>query len=336
MARWYKIVLGGGTTFDATNNPTALQVEMDIAVSPTNAPNIGQGAWCRVWGIPLQTVLTANQFTDQTISVFGGMQRGLPLSNPNEQGLLVQGIVLPALGNWTGVNMYIDFYITPGTTGNATVSGAANLVHNWPANQPLSTAIKNALQTAFPGFTANINISPNLVRPNDERGFYQTLGQYATFLFNASHDIMKTAGYLGVQVSVQGNTITVSDGTQTQSAAKTINPWDLIGQPIWTGKQTAQWRTTMRGDFNVGDMATLPKSLAQLQPIGGGQVSGQGINIIQGSFRIQAIRHVGNFRNPDGSAWCTIFDGIQPMPRSGSSTAITNTATPSGRAVGPV
>jgi hypothetical protein len=335
MARWYRILVGG-TTFDATNNPTALQVEMDITVSPFSAPQSGQAAWCRVWGIPLQTVLTANQFTDQTISVFGGMQRGLPLSNPNEQGLLVQGVVLPALGNWTGVNMYVDFYIANGATGNATVPGAANLVHNWPANQPLSTAIQSALSTAFPGFKVNINISPNLVRPNDERGFYQTIGQYATFLNLASHDIMKTAGYMGVQVAVQGKNINVFDGTQGQSGAKTINPWDLIGQPIWTGKQTAQWRTVMRGDFQVGDMATLPKSLATLTALNGGQVSGQGINIIQGTFMIQGIRHVGNFRNPDGSAWCTIFDGIQPMQGSGSSTAITNTATPSGRAVGPV
>jgi hypothetical protein len=315
MARWYRIIVGG-TTFDATNNPTALQVEMDISVSPTNAPNIGQGAWCRVWGIPLQTVLTANQFTGQQIKVYGGMQRGLPLSNPNEQGLLVQGTVLPCLGNWTGVNMYLDFFIKLGTLGNQTVPGAANIVHNWPANHPLSTAIKNALQTAFPGFTPNINISPNLVRPNDERGFYQTLGQYATFLFNASHDIMKTPGYLGVQVSVQGNTITVSDGTQTQTGAKTINPWDLIGQPIWTGTNTAQWRTTMRGDFNVGDMVTLPKSLATLTAVGS-VASGSGTNIIQGTFRIQGIRHVGNFRNPDGSAWCSIFDGTQPTPGSG-------------------
>jgi hypothetical protein len=182
---------------------------------------------------------------------------------------------------------------------------------------------------------ANVNISQSLVRPNDERGFYQTLGQYATFLFNASHDIMKTTGYMGVQVSVQGKTINVYDGTQTQSAAKTINPWDLIGQPIWTGPQTAQWRTVMRGDFQVSDMVTLPKSLATLTA-SGSIASGQGINIIQGSFMIQGIRHVGNFGNPDGSAWCSVFDGTQPISGSGSSTAITNAATPSGRAVGPV
>jgi len=241
------------------------------------------------------------------------MQQGMPLSNPNEQGLLVQGIVRPALGNWTGTNMYVDFYITPGTLGNPTVPGAANIVHTQPAQQPLSTAVKNALQTAFPGFTANLQISPNLVRPNDEHGFYQTLGQYATFLNNASHDIMKTAGYPGVQVSVTGTTINV-DGTQGQTGAKTINAWDLIGQPIWTGTNTAQWRTVMRGDFKVFDTATLPKTLATLTPIGGGQVSGQGINVIQGSFMIQHIRHVGSFRNPDGSAWCTIFDGVTGTP----------------------
>jgi hypothetical protein len=32
---------------------------------------------------------------------------------------------------------------------------------------------------------------------------------------------------------------------------------------------------------------------------------------------IQHIRHVGSFRNPDGSAWCTIFDGVQPTSGSG-------------------
>src|ERR1700677_225610 len=215
MARWYKIIVGG-TTSAATGDPNALQVELDIAVSPTAAPNVGQGAWCRVWGIPLQTVLTANQFTNQQIQVFGGMSAGLPLANPNEQGLLVQGVVLPALGNWTGTNMYVDFYITPGTLGNSTVPGAANIVHNQPAQQPLSTAIKNALQTAFPGFTANVNISSNLVRPNDEHGFYQSIGQYATFLFNASHDIMKTAGYPGVQVSVQEPRLTSATGRRVK------------------------------------------------------------------------------------------------------------------------
>jgi hypothetical protein len=318
--RWYKIVVGGsgGQTWDATGDSNALNIELDIAVTYHNAPANGNSSFVRVWGIPLQTLLNARQFNNSPISIYGGMQQGLPLANPNQRGLLVQGIVYPALGNWRGTDMTLDFYIKVGAEGDPTVLSAANLVHNWPAKQPLSTAVQNALQTAFPGFTANVQISPNLVRPNDEHGFYQTLGQYATFLNQASHDIVKTSGYLGVQVSVQGKTINVFDGTQAQTGAKSINPQDLIGQPIWTNVKTCQFMTVMRGDINVGDTITLPTSLAQLTtnaaPAAPG---GTNTNIVQGSFLIQNVHHVGNFRQPDWASWCTIFDGAQPPSSSG-------------------
>jgi hypothetical protein len=320
--RWYKIIVGGngGQTWDATGDPNALNIECDIAVTYHNAPANGNSSFVRVWGISLQTILTANRFNNQPIQVFGGMQQGLPLANPNQQGLLVQGIVFPALGNWVGTDMTIDFYIKVDSKGSPTVGGAANLVHNQPAQQPMATAIQNALQTAFPSFTANVKISPNLVRPNDEHGFYQSLGQYATFLNQASHDIVKTAGYLGVQMSVQGNTINVFDGTQGQTGAKTVNPQDLVGQPIWTNVNTCQFKTVMRGDINVGDTIMLPQTLATLTTAAGTAVGSGNTNLIQGSFLIQNVHHVGNFRQPDWSSWCTIFDGVQPQGgASGSS-----------------
>jgi hypothetical protein len=328
--RWYKIVVGGngGQTWDATNDPNALNVELDIAVTYHNAPANGNSNSVRVWGISRQMLLNARQFNNQPIAVYGGMQQGLPLANPNQRGLLVQGVVYPALGNWRGTDMTLDFYIKVDSKGSPTTGGAANLVHNQPAQQPMSTAIQNAIQTAFQGFTANVKISPNLVRPNDERGFYQSLGQYATFLNQASHDIIKTAGYLGVQVSVQGNTINVFDGTQGQTGAKTINPQDLIGQPIWTNVKTCQFMTVMRGDINVGDTITLPTSLAALTtnaaPAAPG---GTNTNIVQGSFLIQNVRHVGNFRQRDWSSWCTIFDGIQGASSGGG----TSGGTPLGQ-----
>lgn len=314
--RWYKIQVGS-QTWDATGDPGALNVELDLAVTSSNGPDNGNSHFVRVWGIPLQTILTANQFNNQTISVYGGMQKGLPLANPNQQGLLVQGTVFPCLGNWVNTDMTLDFYVAP-MKGAPDVHGASNLTHNWPANQPLSTAIKNALQVAFPNFTPNIQISSNLIRPNDERGFYQSIGQYATFLNRASHDIIKTKGYLGVQLSVQGNTINVYDGTQ-QSSAMTINPWDLIGQPIWTSANTVQFKTVMRGDINVGKPVTLPKSLAQLTNAVGNAAGTQLTNVIQGTFQIQKVHHVGNFRQPDWSSWCTIFDASTPASGGTSS-----------------
>jgi hypothetical protein len=313
--RFYKIQIGSGAsglTFDSTNDPNALQVELDVAQGPNHAPANANGAVARVWGISLQTILTANQFNNKPISVYGGMQRGLPLANPSEQGLLVQGQVYPCIGTWRGTDMYLEFYIKPGV-GVPDVPQAANVVHNQPANQPISTAIQNALKTAFPGFTANVRISPNLVRPNDENGFYQTLGQYSTYLFNTSKDIVKTPGYLGVQVVVQGKTINVYDGTQAPSAAGTIEPWDLIGQPNWTGVNTIQFMTVMRGDLDIGKGVTLPKSLATLSQAANTALPGVGAsNIIQGSFTITSLRHVGNFRQPDWSSWATVIDAVQP------------------------
>jgi hypothetical protein len=315
--RWYKIV-AGSETYDATGDPNALNIELDLNVTYYHAPANGNSSFARVWGIPLQTILTANKFNNQPISVYGGMQQGLPLANPNQQGLLIQGIIFPALGNWVGTDMTLDFFIRVNDKGSPTVPGAANIVHNWPQGQPLATAIQNTLKIAFPGFSYKIQISPNLVRPNDERGFYQTLGQYATFLFNASHDIIKTKGYHGVRLNVQGNTINVTDGTQGQTGQKQINPWDLIGQPIWTGVNTCQFKTVMRGDINVGDTITLPTSLAQLTPAAGTAVGSPNTNLIQGSFFIQNVRHVGNFRQPDWSSWCSVFDGYQPTQSSSS------------------
>ena len=309
--RWYRIQVGS-QTWDATGDPNALNVEMDISVGPNHAPANPNAAWCRVWGIPLQTVLTANKFNNQTIQVYGGMQQGLPLANPSERGLLVQGTIFPCLGNWINTDMTLDFYIKA-IQGTPSVPGAANITHNWPAGQQLSTAVQSALQTAFPGFTTNIKISPNLIRPNDEWGFYQTIGQYATFLFNASKDIIKTKGYQGIQVSIQGKTINVTDGTQGQSSGPTINPQDLVGQPVWTDVNKIQFKTVMRGDLNIQQTVTLPKSLATLTSGNNTALPGNPnqTNLIQGSFIIQSIRHVGNFRQPSWSDWCTVVDAIQ-------------------------
>ena len=306
--RWYKIICGNDT-WDATGDPNALNVELDIPVAYQDAP--GGNAFARIWGIPLKTLLNARQYNHKTIQVFGGMQQGLPLANPGQAGLLCQGEVLPCLGNWVNTDMTLDFFF-PIPVGSPTVNGEANVVHNWPKNTQLSDSIKHALQTAFPKYQVNVNISPNLVLNYDDIGFYQTLTQYAQYILSISHNIVKTANYMGVRIDVHGNTINVSDGTQQSPKAGEINFQDLIGQPIWTGTNTVQFKTVMRADIHINDMVTLPKALATLTQ---GSLPGIGSsaasNIIQGQFRVQRIRHTGNFRQPDWPSWCTTFDVIQ-------------------------
>ena len=128
--RRYKVVVGSGgsgMTWDATGDPNALNVELDLAVTFHNAPENGNSCFVRVWGIPLQTILTANQFNNMPILVYAGMQQGLPLANPSQQGLLIQGTVFPCLGNWRLTDMTLDFYIKVGADGAPNVPGAANL-----------------------------------------------------------------------------------------------------------------------------------------------------------------------------------------------------------------
>src|ERR1700733_6962067 len=98
--RFYRIDIAGQTAFTSVfqhptwglvTDPGALNVEMDINQAPANEP---QGAaYVRVWGIPLATIAQSSNFNGKSIAVYGGMSSGLPLANPAQQGLLVQGLI---------------------------------------------------------------------------------------------------------------------------------------------------------------------------------------------------------------------------------------------------
>jgi hypothetical protein len=305
--RWYKIQ-AAGLTFDATGDPNALNVEFDIPVTSLHVPS-GK-AFARVWGIDLKTLLNANSYNNQPITVYGGMQAGLPLANPGEAGLLVQGNIFPALGNWVGTDMTLDFYIGPPLGGN-NPGRDANIVHNWPANTPLSGPLKQTLQTAFPKLQVLMNISPNLKLPHDDRGMYQTLGQYANYIQKISWSILGSQkNYRGVNIVMNRGNLVVTDGTQTAGGPQ-IAFQDLIGQPIWTGPQSIQFKTVMRGDIQINDKVKLPQTLATLTPAAGTAVGSSASNLLSGQFRITGIRHTGNFRQPDWPSWATTFDALK-------------------------
>lgn len=311
MSRWYQIVTDS-ETWDATGDPYALNVEFDIPVSESNTPR--SGCFARVWGIPLQTLLNARNFNNQNIKIYGGMQQGLPLANPGQQGLLVQGKVFPALGNWVGTDMTLDFNVAPGT-GESNFGGKhANVIHNWGANTPMQQSIQQTLQTAFPSLTPNVNISQKLKLPYNDYGFYENLGQFATYAYSISKTIMNDPNYLGVRHAVHGSNIYVYDGTQ-QTNNVNIQFTDLVGQPIWIDVNKVQVKTIMRGDLRVGGGITLPQTLAglggNLSSAGGAINQSQASNVIQGSFLIQNLRHTGNFRQPDGLSWITTIEAVQ-------------------------
>ena len=129
-----------------------------------------------------------------------------------------------------------------------------------------------------------------------------------------SQKILGNTTYLGVQINQAGNTINVYDGTTQVPGARAVAYQDIIGQPTWLGF-TTNYKTVMRADFSVGDVATLPKAIAIATP----QAALLPKNTVSfsGSYMIQQVRHIGRFRQPDAASWVTVFDGAS-IPGSNS------------------
>lgn len=289
----------------------ALDVEFDIQTSAFATP-IGQSS-VTIWGVSLQQIAQSSQLTKTPIDIYAGMAAGLPLANPSQQGLIAHGTIYPAFGNWIGTEQTLDFVVSAPFTGSGSSltpdspHNPAPIVHNWPQGQPLSTAIQNTLSTAFPAFTPKVSISPSLVLPYADTGFYPTIEAYAGYIRDISKSIMGGTTYPGVLIAPVGKTLVATDGTQAASnGPKQIQFQDLIGQPTWLGFNVISVKTAMRGDISVGDMVMLPQTAATVSASSAPQFRQN--SAFQGNFFVRQCRHVGRFRQPSAESWVSVFN----------------------------
>lgn len=336
MSRYYSIVItsqsgtvitppGAASGSDATYSsyvngqvqPNALDMEMDVSVASYDTP-AGQGdtgSIVRIWGISLQEITQAFNLNNNLIKVYGGFQKGLPLANPSQAGLLFSGYIQQAYGNWIETDMTLDLVIQAGTGPNGKASTGtrakpANLVLNWQKGQNLKDALQQTLSTAFPGMTINMAISPNLVfQSGDSRpGFYATLGELSSVVQQMSRTVINQTGYPGVKIVFDQNSINVSDGT-TKKTAKQIQFQDLIGQPTWMGPLQVQIKCPMRADIKVLDQVTLPQAQATTTPQSFSNLRDK--SGFTGTWQVNSLRHIGKFRQPTADAWVTVIDLVQ-------------------------
>jgi hypothetical protein len=298
--------------------PSAWNVEIDIAI--INAATPANFGTVRIWGISLQEISQANNLAGKNIKVFAGMTKGLPLANPAEQGLICQGKIFQAFGNWIGTAMTLDLVVMPGpfatssnTGGVGTLGKPKNIVLNWKAGTPFGQAIQNALQTAYPGAQITLgNINPNIATPAPGQfGKYPTIEEFGWIvqqLSKNSIDPNGTQGYPGVMIVVtsQGGFL-ISDNSNPQTGnAKQIAFQDLIGQPTWIEAGMISVKTVMRGDLTVFQQVTLPPYLIQNTQAANSSL----VNLkatFQGGFWVHDIHHYGDFRQPSADAWVTVF-----------------------------
>jgi len=350
--RYYKIVISNSSGAavktwtshpngnQAPPDPGALMIELDAFNAWQGTPL--PGSYVRIWGISLDDINQARNLNGMDVSVYGGMGKGLPLANPAEAGLLIQGHIQQAFANWVGTTMTLDIIMVAGTI-TAGTAAPQNIHFDWPAGQQMAQAIRNTLSILLPKATLNINIDPKLVLPNTETHFAATIGQLAEYFTEISRKVINTgpalAGqfntpnnalstYPGVQVHIDGPTVTVADGT-TQATPKAISIFDLIGQPTWIGFNIIQVTCVMRGDVKVGDFITLPKTRATITPASYSAYSQERQDIIfQGTFYVMKVHHVGNYKSPDALAWVTVFDAITQTQTTDGQASIPTASAP--------
>ncbi len=127
--------------------------------------------------------------------------------------------------------------------------------------------------------------------------------QFATWLNSLTADIIGGT-YKGVSIAAQNGVLKVFDST-TPGGVKQIAFNDLIGQPTWFAPLTVNVPMVMRGDLTIGQIIKLPTpTLVQTQAASMSQYI-KNSTAMQGEFQITQLRHVGNFRQPDGQAWTT-------------------------------
>lgn len=322
------------------DNLAALDVQLDIPLGAQGVLDVTTTANLQIAGIPISWISQANSLVGKNIKVFGGMSAGLPLANPSQRGLLIQGQVYQAFANWQGTAQTLNLFITQLNSGTPN-SPVPHLLY-WPAGTLLSTVITNLLKQNYPSYKVNMNISSNLVLPYTETGFYPSLTEYVQAIKGLSQSIMgrnnPTVNYLGVDISLSGNTFYVSDGT-SPSAPKVINFQDMIGQPTWIANPlgnansnlpvfqgAAQVQLVMRGDLQApwAQYVQFPPNLVSQTFSGGGNSyvangTPANVSIFQGTFQVYNMRHVGWYRSVQAGDWITVLTLLQTNSQSPAS-----------------
>ena len=202
---------------------------------------------------------------------------------------------------------------TSATSANSGTDPAAqqnNLVLDWPSNVTLGPPLYNCLSIGFPGYTikGTDGINKKLIRPNHDVSFYDNLDQLAAFVQSTTQTLIGGT-YPGVAITMQGRTIYVTDNTPTNAQPKTLNFQDLIGQPTWVGPSQIQVQAVLRGDLNINDLIKLPKTPLVTQAASFSQYKSKP-NFADTTYSITQLRHVGDFRQPDGASWATVINCV--------------------------
>jgi hypothetical protein len=285
------------------DNYSALQVDLDIyqAQSHTPAP-LGS---INIYGISFGDINQTTYLPGANIQVFVGMTTGLPFADPSQIGLIVEGTILQAFGNWQGTNVCLSLIIT---SGSNVPSNSINLPLDWKKGQTLDEAVKETLEIGYIGETVTGTYSQNLKTPEDQYAIYDDLKTFANYINSVSKTIIPDPSYSGACIVPTPEGFKLYDSFAPQVQSTLINYVDLVGNITWLNVATISVKVVMRADLEVGNYISFPA----LAPVVNTATFAQYRNTVSfdGVFQITKLRHQGSSRQATGDSWVTIIEAV--------------------------
>ena len=295
-------------------NFSALQITFDINV--IDQDDFSSGAMITIYGLPLSFIAQAVNLFSAKVKLYAGFIPGLPLTQGAEMGLIFSGEVWSAYANWEGVSQSLNLIVNPMPYADET-SKPVSITVDGKKGQKLSDVLSSSLKTAFPDKELIINISDQLVLSEDWPTVVTSLGDLSMLLSRATPGMTGDRSYHGVSLIVQRGAIRIFDssfiGTQ-----RVVKLKDFVGQPTWLGYNYVSFKFVMNPNISVSDTLIIPpdinKGITSVLTTGNGYQHFNKSNAITftGEYRVQAVRHIGDFRNPSGEAWVTVVEAT-PM-----------------------
>ena len=295
---------------DSTGNTSAYQVDFDLSL--TSNGTIGSGnRMLTIWGVDPAINSQVNNLNFAKITVYGGFDKGMPLSTmmaPLSTAPILTGIIFGAWGNFIGTQLYICLPIISMVGAQ---SQTPNLSLYGKAGTPLSTAIRNAFNIAFPKQDVVIDISSNLVLQQDmNQSVCHSLEDFTYVVSQEAIRQMKSAhpNYQGIKIGWKGTTLLVSDKVTPQgSKVVNITAAQLLGSPVWSTTGELQVTCPMRSDIQLLDTIKLPQTPTQQTAAGPVAAGIDPALTFDGSYQVIEIRHLGLSRSADALSWATIL-----------------------------